>query len=139
MAENKDKEGIFDSSYEKIISDLQNKVEPENEPVFDKKYLQTTLKQIAENFSVQQKEIENLWFKNDELKKELTTIKMSIIMNNQLLSQLRIEKSKTSKVYDEAFERWYETNCEGYSDAEKDIAAAAWFAAIETNKLNGVQ
>lgn len=135
----KDKEGIFDSNYDKIISKLSEQIEPEKEPVFDKKYLETTLKQIAENFTVQQRQIEHLSFKNEELRKDITAIKMSIILNNQLLSQLRVEKSKTAKVYDEAFEKWFDINCEGYSDAEKDVAAVAWYAAIANNKLNGVQ
>ena len=116
-------EGLFDQNY-----NLENSKKEKNTPNENFSW-DPFIKQINDNFDNQQKQIEKLLTKNEFLEKEIETLKLSMILQNLILGQLKDTKTPLSKVYEEDFEMWFNTNCNGFSDAEKDVAAAAWKAA----------
>lgn len=121
-------EGLFDQNY-----NLENSKKEKNTPNETFSW-DPFIKQINDNFDNQQKQIEKLLTKNEFLEKEIETLKLSMILQNLILSQLKDTKTPLSKVYEEDFEMWFNTNCNGFSDAEKDVAAAAWKAAKSSLK-----
>lgn len=116
-------EGLFDQNY-----NLENSKKEKNTPNENFSW-DPFIKQINDNFDNQQKQIEKLLAKNEFFEKEIETLKLSMILQNLILSQLKDTKTPLSKVYEEDFEMWFNTNYNGFSDAEKDVAAAAWKAA----------